>query len=139
MTDHVTKEKRSWLMSQVKSKNTTPELIVRKYLHKKGLRYRLHKKDLPGKPDIVLSKYRTIIFVNGCFWHGHKGCKKARLPKTRSAWWEGKMASNQRKDKKNKTALKREGWNVIVVWQCKLQKNPSITLQRLLNQIVLSK
>jgi DNA mismatch endonuclease (patch repair protein) len=139
MTDHVTKEKRSWLMSQVKGKNTTPELIVRKYLHKNGLRYSLHKKDLPGKPDIVLSKYRTTIFVNGCFWHGHEGCKKARLPKTRTEWWERKMASNKQKDKKNKTALKREGWNVIVIWQCKLQKNPSVILRRLLNQIARSK
>lgn len=118
-------------MSQVKSKNTKPELIVRKYLHKEGFRFRLHKKDLPGKPDLVLSKYRTIIFVNGCFWHGHKGCKKAMLPKTRTEWWENKMASNRIKDKRNRTALVRKGWQVLVVWQCKLQKDSAATLSRL--------
>jgi DNA mismatch endonuclease, patch repair protein len=139
MSDHVTIEKRSWLMSQVKSKNTTPELTVRKYLHKNGFRYKLHKKDLPGKPDIVLSKYRTAIFVNGCFWHGHIGCRKAKVPKTRPEFWKGKMVSNRKKDKNNINELKEKGWNVIVIWQCELQKSAALSLQRLCAQIILNK
>jgi len=96
MADVHTKEVRSYNMSQIRSKNTKPELVVRRYLFAKGFRYRLHSKDLPGKPDIVLPKYRTVIFVHGCFWHGHEGCKYFGIPKTNTEWWVNKIKGKQR-------------------------------------------
>ena len=109
MADVHTKEVRSYNMSQIRSKNTKPEVIVRKYLFAKGFRYRLHSKNLPGKPDIVLPKYRTVLFVHGCFWHGHEGCKYFVVPKTKTAWWLNKINSNKDNDAKAVKALKKEG------------------------------
>ena len=123
MADVHNKATRSYNMSQVKSKNTKPELLVRKYLHAQGFRYRLNDKKLPGKPDIVLPKYKTVILVHGCFWHGHKNCKYATIPKTRTEWWTNKINYNQLNDKKAIALLKKDGWKVITVFECQL-KNP---------------
>lgn len=123
-------------MSQVKGKNTKPELTVRKFLHANGYRYRLHVKDLPGKPDVVLPKYKTIIFVHGCFWHGHTGCKYATVPKTRTDWWLNKINTNKANDKKAVQKLIKEGWQIITIWECQLKKDKvSDTLKDLLHQL----
>lgn len=116
------KETRSYNMSRIKSSNTKPEEIVRKYLFSKGFRYRKNDKRYPGKPDIVLPKYRTIIFVNGCFWHGHKDCKYYVVPKTNTDFWLNKINHNIERDQKQINQLKMEGWNVIVVWECQLKQ-----------------
>lgn len=121
MADVHTKEVRSYNMSQIRSKNTKPELAVRKYLFAKGFRYRLHSKDLPGKPDIVLPKYRTVLFVHGCFWHGHEGCKYFVVPKTKTEWWLNKINANKINDKKTVKALKKDGWKVVSIWECELK------------------
>jgi len=119
MADVHTKKQRSYNMSQIRSKNTKPELIVRSWLHKQGYRFRLHDKTLPGKPDIVLKKYNTVIFVHGCFWHGHKNCKYFVVPKTRTKWWLDKINGNIARDRKAKRELKKLGWKVINIWGCK--------------------
>jgi DNA mismatch endonuclease (patch repair protein) len=121
MADVHSKETRSYNMSQIKGKNTKPELLVRKFLHKNGFRYRLHVKDMPGKPDIVLPKYKTVIFIHGCFWHGHERCKKAALPATRADWWKEKIERNIQNDVKAEAALKAASWNIITIWQCELK------------------
>jgi len=110
-------------MSRIKGKNTKPEMLVRKFLFAHGYRYTLHDKKLPGKPDIVLPKYRTVIFVHGCFWHGHKNCKYFTIPKTRTAWWKNKIEHNSANDKKNIKLLKKDNWKVIEIWECKLKHN----------------
>ena len=116
--DTVSKEKRSEIMSKVRGKDTKPEKIVRSLLHVMGYRFRLHRKDLPGKPDIVLPKYKTAIFVHGCFWHGHE-CKHGQnRPKSNAAYWKNKIQSNMHRDKINNIELERLGWKVIVVWEC---------------------
>lgn len=121
---------RSYNMSQIRGKDTKPEMIVRKFLHSKGFRYRLHVKDLPGKPDIVLKKYKTVIEVQGCFWHGHEGCKFFKLPETRREWWEEKIRQTQRRDRANHQKLEEMGWNVIVVWECELRLKRLETLKQ---------
>ncbi len=108
-------------MSRIKGKDTKPEMIVRKYLHARGFRFRLHNKDLPGKPDIVLPRYRTVIFVHGCFWHGHEGCRYFILPKTKTEWWEAKISGNKERDNRNLAALRASGWKVIIVYECELK------------------
>ena len=108
-------------MAKVKGKNTKPEIYVRKYLFSKGFRYRINDPRYPGRPDIVLPKYRTAIFVHGCFWHGHKDCKYARLPSTNREFWGDKIRTNIERDKRNIELLEQEGWKVIVVWQCELR------------------
>lgn len=118
MADHLTKKKRSWNMSRIKSKNTKPELIVRSLLHSMGYRFRLHRKDLPGKPDIVLSKYKTVIFVHGCFWHRHKGCKRCTTPSSNQEYWKNKFERNIANDKSHKVQLRGKGWKVFVIWEC---------------------
>jgi DNA mismatch endonuclease (patch repair protein) len=120
MTDKLTTEKRSWNMSRIKGRDTAPELAVRKMLHAAGYRFRLHRKDLPGKPDIVLPKYKTVIFVHGCFWHSH-GCKDSGTPKTNTGFWATKLADNARRDIKNQALLKQQGWNVQVIWECEIR------------------
>ncbi len=115
-------EQRSRNMSAIKSKNTKPEIAVRKLLHSLGYRFRLHRKDLPGSPDIVLPKYKTVIFVHGCFWHRHENCKYASTPKTRSEFWESKFEGNIKRDKINQTNLIKLGWKIIIVWECDLKK-----------------
>jgi len=121
MADIHDRATRSFNMSQIKGKNTTPEILVRKFLFSKGFRYRIHDKKLPGKPDIVLPKYKTVIFVNGCFWHGHEGCKYFTIPKTRTAWWQNKIMGNQARDKANVDVLENDNWQVLVLWSCDLK------------------
>ena len=121
MADVHDKKTRSYNMSMIRSKNTKPEMLVRKFLHARGFRYKLHDKKLPGKPDIVLPKYRTVIFIHGCFWHGHKNCKYFVVPKTRTEWWLNKINSNIANDTKAVKALKKEGWKIINLWECDLR------------------
>ena len=109
-------------MSAIKGKNTKPEVLVRQHLHRLGYRFRLHRKKLLGCPDIVLPKYKTVIFVNGCFWHRHEGCKYASTPSTNSEFWEKKFATNVERDARNYAALKEQGWNVIVIWECEVKE-----------------
>lgn len=122
MPDIMTPQQRHDCMSHIRSKDTKPEQLVRQALWHKGFRYRLHVKDLPGKPDIVLPKYKTVIFVNGCFWHGHKGCKDFVIPKSNTAFWLEKIGKNKERDAKDETALKSAGWKVITIWECELKK-----------------
>ena len=122
MTDVFSEEKRSYVMSCVSSKDTKPEKIVRSFLHRAGFRFRLHSPALPGKPDLVLAKYKTAIFVHGCFWHRHQGCKRTTTPATRREFWMEKFKKNVRRDNLNHKKLKEQGWEVIVVWECKLEK-----------------
>ncbi len=131
------KETRSYNMSCIKGKNTKPEEIVRKYLFSKGLRYRKNDKKLPGTPDIVLPKYKTVIFVNGCFWHGHEGCRYFVVPKTNTEFWVNKIETNKQRDNREINELQTLGWKVIVVWECQLKKNcRDITLLQILNSII---
>lgn len=122
MADVHSKETRSYNMSRIRSKDTKPELLVRKFLHKNGFRYRLHVKDMPGKPDIVLPKYKTVIFIHGCFWHGHEGCRYFVVPKTRTEWWLNKINGNISNDIKAETDLMANGWKIIKIWECDLKK-----------------
>jgi DNA mismatch endonuclease (patch repair protein) len=117
MTDKVTPEVRSRMMTSIKGKNTKPEMIIRKMLHALGFRYRLYAKDLPGCPDIVLPKYNAVIMVNGCFWHGHD-CHLSNMPKSRSEYWEEKINKNRIRDEKNKKQLHELGWRVAIIWEC---------------------
>lgn len=132
MADVHDKKTRSYNMSQIRSKDTQPELLVRKFLFSKGLRFRLHNKKLPGTPDLTLSKYHTVIFINGCFWHGHQGCKYFVLPKTRTDWWLEKIEETGRRDRKAMKALKELGWNPLVIWECDLRREKQ---QRTLDRI----
>ena len=118
MVDKISAQKRSWNMSRIKSKDTKPEKVVRSLLHKLGFRFRLHRKDLPGSPDIVLPKYRKIIFVHGCYWHRHEGCRLAYKPKSNVTFWNNKFKENTDRDKNNKTKLESLGWHVHVIWEC---------------------
>ena len=127
---HEVSEQRSRNMSAIKSKNTKPEITVRKLLHSMGYRFRLHKKDLPGSPDIVLPKYKTVIFVHGCFWHRHQNCKYASNPKTRKEFWEAKFRENINRDKKHQENLSSMGWKIIIVWECEI-KDKDFDLNRL--------
>ena len=130
MADKISKERRSWNMSRIKGKNTKPELLLRSMLHKAGYRFRLHRKDLPGKPDIVLPKYRKVIFVNGCYWHRHENCPNTTMPKTRTEFWEAKFKDTVKRDKRNTAKLEALGWKVIVVWECELTRTPEIILRQ---------
>ncbi|MBN8672387.1 MAG: DNA mismatch endonuclease Vsr [Chitinophagales bacterium] len=123
MADVHDKATRSYNMSQIKGKDTKPEMLVRKFLHANGYRYRLHTKELPGKPDIVLPKYHTVIFINGCFWHGHHGCKYFTIPKTKTEWWTNKINTNIANDKKANEALSKDGWKIFTIWTCELKPN----------------
>lgn len=131
MADVHEPEVRSYNMSQIQGKDTKPEMLVRKFLHSNGFRYRLHVKDLPGKPDLVMPKYNSVIFVHGCFWHAHEGCKYFKIPKTRTEWWKEKLYGNRERDQRHVQALKDEGWNVIVVWGCELKSDKKETLMQL--------
>jgi len=130
MTDIITPQKRSWNMSRIRCKDTKPEKLVRSMLHKMGFRFALHRKDLPGKPDIVLPKYHTAVFVHGCFWHRHKACKYAYTPKSRKAFWSSKFRENMSRDRRNEKALRKIGWRVITVWECWTEK-PELLYRRL--------
>ena len=123
MTDIYDKPKRSLIMSKISGKDTKAEILVRKELFAKGFRYRKNDKSLPGKPDIVLPKYKAIIFAHGCLWHGHKGCKASKLPETRKDFWQKKIFDNIKRDGRNYQELRQKGWKVIVVWQCEINNN----------------
>ena len=136
MVDKFNKETRSYNMSQIKGKDTKPEILVRKYLFSKGLRFRKNDKRYPGSPDVVLPKYNTIVFVHGCFWHLHDGCKYAVMPKSNVDYWEKKLYGNIERDKRNQKLLENMGWTVITVWECQLKKDKQEqTLKELYNQI----
>jgi len=136
MADVHEPEVRSYNMSRIKGKDTKPEMLVRKFLHARGFRYKLHDKKLPGKPDIVLPKYYTIVQVHGCFWHGHEGCKYYVVPKTRTQWWLDKITTNKRKDRENENKLMDMGWKVLTVFECELKTpNQQETLMKLIKII----
>jgi len=120
MADKFSKEKRSSIMSHISGRETKPEVLVRKVLFDKGLRYRKNVKSLRGKPDIVLPRYRTVVFIHGCFWHGHEGCPKSKLPNTRREFWQKKISENVNRDKKDIEILRKENWKVITIWQCEI-------------------
>lgn len=127
---------RSYNMSRIKSINTKPEELVRKYLFREGFRYRKNVRNLPGCPDIVLAKYHTVIFINGCFWHAHKNCKSFVYPKSNKTYWKDKLKRNQERDQKNNLLLRRQGWKVLIVWECELKPNMrEITLSQLCSDI----
>ena len=137
MSDVHTPEKRSYNMSRIRGKDTKPEEQVRKYLFSQGFRYRKNDTRLPGKPDIVLPKYRTVIFVNGCFWHGHEGCRYFVWPKNNSTFWKNKIIGNIARDKKNCERLSELGWHIITVWECELKQSVlEKTLNGVVNQII---
>ena len=121
MADIMTPEQRHRCMAAVKGKDTKPEMIVRRYLHSLGYRYGLHNKKLPGSPDLVIRKYKTVIFIHGCFWHGHEGCKYSRLPKTNESFWKEKISVNRKRDEQSKEQLEKSGWTVLTVWECDLK------------------
>ena len=132
---HKVSEQRSKNMSAIKSKNTKPEIKVRKVLHSMGYRFRLHSKDLPGSPDIVLPKYKTVIFVHGCFWHRHQNCKYASTPKTRQEFWNKKFNENINRDKINQENLSSKGWKIIIIWECEI-KNKKINLEQIFKKVI---
>ncbi len=136
MPDVMTPQQRHECMSHIRSKDTKPEQLVRQTLWRNGFRYRLHVKVLPGKPDIVLPKYRTVIFINGCFWHGHEGCRYYVIPKTNTSFWLDKITSNKVRDARDKSALNEAGWRVVTIWECELKKeNREETLEQLLKSL----
>lgn len=135
MVDRISKEHRSWNMSRIKGKDTGPEKQLRSMLHRAGYRYHLHHRELPGRPDIVLPKYRTAIFVHGCYWHRHKGCSNATTPKTRTEFWQKKFSDTVKRDKLKEEQLKRLGWHVITVWECELKKKPQAVLEQVTDQL----
>jgi DNA mismatch endonuclease (patch repair protein) len=120
MVDHISEERRSWNMSRIRSKNTKPEIAVRKMLHQRGIRYRLHAKDLPGIPDLSNKSKKFAVFVNGCFWHQHEGCKRANIPKSNKDYWIPKLDKNVEKQRKNLALLNKMGFKTYVVWECEL-------------------
>ena len=124
MTDTLSKERRSWNMSRIRSADTKPEILLRSLLHRMGFRFRLHQRGLPGRPDIVLPKHRTAIFVHGCFWHQHPGCIEAVRPKTNLKYWTAKLDANVARDKRNRQTLRKQGWRVFRFWECQIEKDP---------------
>jgi DNA mismatch endonuclease (patch repair protein) len=121
MTDHLSKTDRSALMGKVRGKDTKPEIVVRKIIHSLGFRFRLHRKDLPGCPDLVFASKRKVIFVHGCFWHRHKRCKRATTPQTHTDFWQSKFDANVSRDRRNLNALTKAGWESLIVWECSLK------------------
>lgn len=134
--DKLTPEERSWLMSRVRSKDTKPEWILRSALHRMGFRYGLHNRKLPGRPDLVLRKHKAAVFVQGCFWHGHKNCPLARVPKSNRAYWEEKFRRNAERDARNHRLLEEAGWRVIVVWECELYNDTLATIERVVRLLL---
>ncbi len=129
--DKVSQAKRSWVMARVRSQNTSPEVMARKALHAAGFRFRLHVKALPGNPDIVLPRHKTVVFVHGCLWHWH-GCKRSRMPATNISYWSQKIERNVKRDAANTDALRRTGWHVEVVWECELKNKLATLIQYLM-------
>jgi len=135
MVDTITSERRSWNMSRIRGRDTGPELRLRSLLHRAGFRFRLHAKKLPGRPDIVLPKYRMAIFVHGCFWHRHSGCRNATTPSTRAEFWQEKFDTNVRRDARNRADLEAAGWTVMTVWECELKADAEEVVQRLAGEL----
>lgn len=135
MVDTISREHRSWNMSRIRGKDTKPEILLRSLLHRSGYRFRLHDKKLPGRPDIVLPKYHAVVFVNGCYWHRHKGCPKAYSPKSRTDFWEDKFKATVERDKRKAAELKLLGWRVITVWECELENHPDEVLKTINNKL----
>jgi len=137
VADKFTKEQRSKIMSHISGKETKPEILVRKFLFAKGFRYRKNVKSLSGTPDIVLPRYKPVVFIHGCFWHGHKGCLKSKLPQTRRDFWKKKISENVKRDKKDIQLLQKEDWNVITIWQCEISNSQKrqIRLEALISAI----
>ena len=135
MADGLSPERRSWNMSRIKGKNTSIEVKVRKYLFSQGFRYRINVTKLPGKPDIVLPKYNAVVFVNGCFWHRHTGCKEAYMPKSRVEFWQKKFERNVQNDTVQREKLMEAGWRVFTVWECEVKKNFEVTMDELIEQL----
>jgi DNA mismatch endonuclease, patch repair protein len=129
------KQKRSDVMSKIRGRNTKPEMLLRTALFNAGFRYRLHKKDLPGKPDIVLAKYKTVIFVHGCFWHYHTDCREGRIPSTNSQFWKEKLEKNVMKDFKHSEQLSLLGWNVLIVWECEIENKLEEVMKKIIAHI----
>jgi len=130
MTDVFSKEKRSWIMSRVKGRDTKPEIIVRSFIFRMGFRFRLHQSDLPGTPDIVLPRHGKVIFVHGCFWHGHKRCSRSKRPTTNENFWNNKLDGNIIRDKRYPRELRKMGWKVLIVWECETK-----SLEKLLRKL----
>jgi DNA mismatch endonuclease (patch repair protein) len=126
MSDVFPKEKRSWIMSRVKGRDTKPEILVRSLVHRMGFRFRLHGRDLPGKPDIVLPRHGKVIFVHGCFWHGHRRCLRSKRPTTHKRFWNRKLDQNIERDERFRRMLRRMGWRVLVVWECETRKQEKL-------------
>jgi DNA mismatch endonuclease, patch repair protein len=135
--DNLSAERRSANMRRIPAKNTTPELFLRRILHRAGYRFRLHRKDLPGKPDLVFPGRRKVIFVHGCFWHQHPGCREGRIPETRPEYWEPKLTRNQQRDAAAIAALKSDRWKCLVIWECDLKDPATVTkrIQRFLGPV----
>jgi DNA mismatch endonuclease (patch repair protein) len=131
MTDKLTPEQRKALMRRVKNKDTAPEMLVRRLLHSMGFRFRLHCKDLPGTPDIVLPRYRTVVFVHGCFWHGHDGCRRGARPASNTDFWNAKIDRNRERDTAATASLTHAGWRTLIIWDCEAKANKSALSARL--------
>ncbi|MDL1981718.1 MAG: very short patch repair endonuclease [Deltaproteobacteria bacterium] len=130
MTDVFSQEKRSWIMSRVKGRDTKPEILVRSFIFRMGFRFRLHRRDLPGTPDIALPRHGKVIFVHGCFWHGHKRCPRSKRPTTNENFWNNKLDGNIKRDKRYRRELRQMGWKVLIIWECET-KSPEKLLQKL--------
>ncbi len=135
MADRLTPEKRSWNMGRIHGKDTSIEVKVRRYLFSEGFRFRKNDRRYPGTPDVVLPKYKTVIFIHGCFWHRHPGCKGATTPKTNTEFWVSKFNKNVENDKQNKALLNAEGWNVITIWECEIKKNFNETMRNVVDEL----
>lgn len=122
MTDVFSKDKRKWIMGRVKGQDTKPEILVRSLIHRMGYRFRLHRRDLPGNPDIVLPKHRKIVFVNGCFWHGHEGCARSKRPTSNEHFWTDKLDQTQARDQRYRAELVEMGWRILTVWECEIRQ-----------------
>lgn len=138
MPDNLSSEQRHRTMSRIRSKNTRPEMVVRRYLHQHGFRYRLHDRALPGRPDIVLPKYRAVVLVHGCFWHRHEGCRYNREPQTHQTYWLPKREGVAARDEVNDRKLRELGWTVVVVWECELKQDPETRCRKLVGEITKS-
>jgi DNA mismatch endonuclease (patch repair protein) len=134
--DIFTPEKRSEIMRKIKPAGSKQEIFIRKLVHSMGYRYRLHKKDLPGKPDLVFRKYKKVIFVNGCFWHGHEGCKRSALPTTNAEFWRKKITGNVERDKVNYERLNKLGWKILIVWQCEIKESEKEKLRKKISEFL---
>lgn len=135
MADRISPKHRSWNMSRIRNKDTRPEKCLRSLLHQAGFRFRLHVSNLPGKPDLVLPRYKTVIFVHGCYWHRHSGCKNATTPSTRTDFWVAKFQGTVKRDQEVADKLINQGWRVIIVWECELKNNPDSVIQKICQQL----